>query len=124
VRHDGIKVGYARVSTFDRDMRIRLDGLERLGVGRVCTDGDRAVYDVVDPHRHDLDITSPKWAAHAWYADEHSGRVRNVLAVVKNPSSKIRALNPTTSSGIAEKFEAANNKDLRLPLFEPEDMAY
>jgi hypothetical protein len=103
-------------------MPIQLDGLERLGADRVDTYGERVIVAILDPDRRDLDETSPKRTAVAQYADKHSDGVRNVLAVIKNPAAELHALDQPL--GGAEKHEAAENKDLRLALFEPEGMSF
>jgi len=81
------------------------------------------VLDVIDPHRHDLVDAAPKWAALAKYAVDHPGRVRRVLAVIRDASGSLRALD-LTRDGIAEKVAAASNKDLMEALFSSEGMAY
>lgn len=50
-------------------------------------------------------------------------RVRRVLAVIRDASGSLRALD-LTKEGIGEKIAAATNKDLMESLFASEAMAY
>lgn len=86
-------------------------------------DDGEFVMDIVDPHRHDLNDTAPKWAALARYAADHSDRVRRVIAVIADASGDFRALD-LTQDGIAESVEAATNRDLMEALFTSSGMAY
>ncbi len=79
--------------------------------------------DVIDPHRHDLADAAPKWAALAKYASDHNALVRRVLAVIRDASGDLRALD-LTKEGIGEKIAAATNKELMESLFASEGMAY
>jgi type III restriction enzyme len=86
-------------------------------------DGDDIVMDIIDPHRHDLADAAPKWSGLASYAQDHSDRVRRVLAVIKTTDGELRALDLTADS-ISEKLEAAVNKDLLEALFVSEGVSY
>ena len=86
-------------------------------------DSQQVVVDVIDPHRHDLADAAPKWSALARYAQNHADRVRRVFAVIKTTSGQLRALD-LTADGIAEKVEAAVNKDLLEALFASEGVTY
>lgn len=81
------------------------------------------VLDIIDPHRHDLVDAAPKWAALSQYASDHSALVRRVLAVIRDGSGNLRALD-LTKDGIREQVAAATNKDLMESLFTREGMAY
>lgn len=85
-------------------------------------DGD-VVIDIVDPHRHDLVDAAPKWEALANYASDHSEHLRRVLAVIRDSSGSLRALD-LRQSGIASKVAAATNKDLMESLFATDGTAY
>ncbi len=56
-------------------------------------------------------------------AADHETRVRRVLAVIRDASGNLRALD-LTKEGIGEKITAATNKDLMESLFASEGMAY
>jgi len=86
-------------------------------------DGDKVVVDIVDPHRHDLNDTSAKWAALSRYATSNGDIIRRAVAVMKNSNNELRALD-LTKAGIAAKVEAAGNKNLIEALFATEGMAY
>jgi type III restriction enzyme len=87
-------------------------------------DGDgQYVLDIVDPHRHDLADTAPKWQALANYAREHSTHVRRVQAIIRNASGVMRALD-LTADGVAERIGAATNKELVEALFASEGVNY
>jgi type III restriction enzyme len=86
-------------------------------------DGAEVVMDIIDPHRHDLADSGPKWAALANYARDHSDRVRRCLAVVRNTAGNLRALD-LTAGGIADKVTAATNRELMEALFASDGMAY
>jgi type III restriction enzyme len=81
------------------------------------------VLDIIDPHRHDLVDAAPKWASLARYATDHADRVRRVLAVIRDASGSLRALD-LTRDGIAEKVAEATNKEYMEALFSTEGMAY
>lgn len=85
-------------------------------------DGD-IVIDIVDPHRHDLVDAAPKWAALANYASDHPEHLRRVLAVIRDSSGALRALD-LRQDGIAGKVTAATNKDLMETLFATAGTAY
>lgn len=86
-------------------------------------DGPELVLDIVDPHRHDLADTAPKWAALARYAQTHSDRIRRVLAVIKTGAGEMCALD-LTADGIAEEIAPATNKDLLESLFASRGVRY
>lgn len=86
-------------------------------------DGDDLVLDILDPHRHDLADAAPKWSALAKYATDHPNRVRRVLAVIRDTSDTLRALDLTTD-GIDERVAKAVNRELMENLFATEGMAY
>lgn len=86
-------------------------------------DGGGYVMDIVDPHRHDQTDTASKWSALAKYAQDHSDRVRRVLAVIKDSSGDLRALD-LTKDGIGPKAAAAINGVSMEALFAAEGMAY
>jgi len=86
-------------------------------------DGDDLVMDILDPHRHDLADAAPKWSALARYATEHPDRVRRVLAVIRDNSGTLRALD-LTADGVGEQVAEATNKELMEALFASEGMAY
>lgn len=86
-------------------------------------DGDDLVMDIIDPHRHDLTDAGAKWAALARYATDHPDRVRRVLAVIRDASGALRALD-LTADGIGEKVAKATNKELMEALYFVEGMTY
>ena len=86
-------------------------------------DGAQVVIDIVDPHRHDASDAAPKWAALAKYAADHSEKVRRVLAVIRNESGHLRALD-LTQDGASELVSTAVNKQLMESLFASHGMAY
>lgn len=86
-------------------------------------DGDDLVLDIVDPHRHDLADTAPKWAALSRYATNHSDHVRRVLAVIRDSTGNLRALD-LTAPGITEQVASATNKELFETLFTVRGMVY
>jgi type III restriction enzyme len=55
-------------------------------------DGVQIVIDVIDPHRHDASDSAPKWAGLAKYAADHPDKLRRVLAVIRDTSGDLRAL--------------------------------
>ncbi len=87
------------------------------------SDSGELVLDIVDPHRHDANDAAPKWAALATYAAEHPDGLRRVLAVIRDASGSLRALD-LRADGIADKVAAATNKDLMEALFATDGVAY
>jgi type III restriction enzyme len=86
-------------------------------------DGEEIVLDIVDPHRHDLADTAPKWSSLARYAAEHPNHLRRVIAVSKVAGGGLRALD-LRAPDMAEKVAAATNLDLLETLFADEGYAY
>lgn len=86
-------------------------------------DGDEIVMDILDPHRHDLADAAPKWSALAGYATQHPDRVRRALAVIRDASGTLRALD-LTADAIGETVAKATNKELMGALFASEGMTY
>jgi type III restriction enzyme len=86
-------------------------------------DGDELVLDIVDPHRHDLADTAPKWAALATYANDHPDQLRRVLAVIRDGSGALRALDLTTA-GVGPRIAQATNRELLEGLFSSAGMHY
>lgn len=87
---------------------------------------DDLVMDIIDPHRHDIADTAPKWSALAAYAQRHGDqlpRLRRVLAVIRNAAGDLRALD-LTADGIGEKVAGAVNKELMEALFSSDGIAY
>jgi type III restriction enzyme len=86
-------------------------------------DGNEIVMDILDPHRHDLADAAPKWSALAGYATQHPDRVRRALAVIRDASGTLRALD-LTADAIGETVAKATNKELMGALFASEGMTY
>lgn len=87
------------------------------------TDEGHTKVDIIDPHRHDLADSAPKWAALAQYATDHPEHVRRVLAVIRNNAGTLRALDLTTP-GIGQHIATATNKELMEALFATHGMDY
>jgi type III restriction enzyme len=86
-------------------------------------DGVQIVIDVIDPHRHDASDSAPKWAGLAKYAADHPDKLRRVLAVIRDTSGDLRALD-LAQDGAIELVAAATNKELMESLFASYGMAY
>ncbi len=86
----------------------------------VHSDGDDIVMDVLDPHRHDATDAAPEWAALADHASDHPDRV---LAVIRDASGDLRALD-LTAAGVGDRVAKATNEELREALFAAEGTAF
>ncbi|MDF1704639.1 MAG: DEAD/DEAH box helicase family protein [Aeromicrobium sp.] len=72
-------------------------------------DGSDVVVDIVDPHRHDLADTGPKWRGLAQYALDHPDHLRRVVAVIRDSSGALRGLD-LRSEGMVEQLRVVYDK--------------
>lgn len=83
----------------------------------VYADGDDLVVDIVDPHLHNQSDAGPKWAGLARYAARHPEGLRRVVAVIKDGSGRLRALD-LRAEGVAEALDLATDQARVESLFD------
>lgn len=75
--------------------------------------------ELVDPHKHSLFDTAPKWAALARYIREHDRIFRRTAIVIKDAGGVLLAiqLSGQTDDGLERKLAAATSKEAIEQLF-------
>lgn len=89
----------------------------------VHDDEGELVIDIVDPHRHDESATSARWSALSAYAAEHPDGLRRVVAVIRDSSGRLRALD-LRADHVAEQVALATDEQKIEAIFAERGVDY